>query len=210
MNGFEKRRQVLRARIIQKSLELFSVQGIKLTTVAGIARHAGVSPVSIYNYFGSKEGLVNAVARYVAGIKLEEASELLSASRPYFERLADLVFIKNKNIGSYHPELLLAISAPQDPELKTHLETVVYPQAMKAFADFLEEGRRLGYIRPELSINSIQLFTDMFKYLAATNPHIFDDFRANKNLINEIWRLYLYGIMGQETHPELLSLDNQV
>jgi TetR/AcrR family transcriptional regulator, cholesterol catabolism regulator len=209
VNGFEKRRQALRLRVVQKTLELFSAQGIKQTTVAGIARHAGVSPVSIYNYFASKDGLVKAVVRYVADLKLQEAAELLSSRRPYLERLADLVFIKNTNLRSYHPELLQAISAPEDPDLRAHLESEVYPQAMQAFTAFLEEGRQLAYIRPELSVDSIQMFTEMFKYLAASRPHIFNDFKSNKNLINEIWRLYLYGIMGRETHPELLNLDNR-
>jgi AcrR family transcriptional regulator len=206
MNGFSKRTTSIKKKILAASIELFARQGIKNTPILQISKRAEVSPVTIYNYFGSKSGLVRETVKYFAGLKLEEADSLLNARRPYLERLADLVFLKNANLTKYHPELLKAISATNDPEIAEYIEKTVYPQAMKAFTAFLEEGKSMGYIRPELSPRSIQLFTEMFKYLASGYPQIFDDTDENHRLIMEIWRIYLYGLMGQETHPELFSV----
>jgi len=212
MNGFEKRRSSIRDKILETTLELFSRQGIKKTSIKQISDQAEVSPVTIYNYFESKSGLLKEVVKYLAGQKLAEAGDLFSSDRPYLERLAEMVFIKNQNFSRYHPELLQAISAPDDPALKEYISGEVYDQALEVFTRFLEEGKRLGYIRPGLSAKSIRIFTEMFRYLSESYPQVFEDFSRNRELVNEIWKLYLYGLMGQESHPELFSLgkDSQV
>ncbi|MBN1370103.1 MAG: TetR/AcrR family transcriptional regulator [Dehalococcoidaceae bacterium] len=207
MNGFEKRRSSIREKILEATLELFARQGIKKTSIKQISDRAEVSPVTIYNYFESKSGLVREVVKYLAGRKLAEAEELFSSGRPYLERLAEMVFIKNQNFNRYHPELLQAISAPDDPALKEYVNGVIYNQALEVFTRFLEEGKRLGYIRAGLSAKSIRIFTEMFRYLSDSYPQVFEDLSRNHELVNEIWKLYLYGLMGQESHPELFSLD---
>ena len=60
MNAYERRMKRNKERILQATLELFQVHGIKKTTTNDIAREAGVSPATVYNHFGSKEDLVRA------------------------------------------------------------------------------------------------------------------------------------------------------
>jgi len=206
MNGFNRRSKTIQQKILSAATGLLASQGVKKTSINQISKKAEVSPVTIYNYFGSKAGLVKETIKYLATQKLEEAEKLFSGRRPYLERLAELVFLKSSNLNQYHPELLKEMAATKDPELKEYLEGQVYPEAMEAFTAFLEEGKSSGYIRPELSARSIQLFTEMFKYLASSYPQIYNDSPENHRLINEIWRIYLYGLMGQETHPELFSV----
>jgi AcrR family transcriptional regulator len=206
MNGFNKRSTSIKQKILSSSADLLASQGVKKTSISQISKKAEVSPVTIYNYFGSKTGLVTETVKYLAIQKLEEAKKLLNGRRPYLERLAELVFLKSSNLNRYHPELLKEMAATKDPELKEYLEGQVYPEAMKAFNGFLEEGKASGYIRPELSARSIQIFTDMFKHLSSSYPQIYNNSPENHQLINEIWRMYLYGLMGQETHPELFSV----
>ncbi|MDD5122118.1 MAG: TetR/AcrR family transcriptional regulator [Dehalococcoidales bacterium] len=206
MNGFIRRSTSLKQKILSASADLLASQGVKKTSINQISKKARVSPVTIYNYFGSKAGLVTETIKYLATQKLEEAEKLLNERRPYLDRLAELVFLKSSNLNQYHPELLKEMAATKDPELKEYLEGQVYPEAMKTLNDFLEEGKSSGYIRPELSARSIQMFTDMFKHLASSYPQIYDNSPENHRLINEIWRIYLYGLMGQETHPELFSV----
>ena len=71
MDGFQRRREQKKESIRQAALELFNVHGIKKVSVNDIARRAGVSPVTIYNYYGSKQGLVHDVATWVL-TRLEE------------------------------------------------------------------------------------------------------------------------------------------
>src|SRR5215831_17262935 len=59
--GFERRTQRKRAAILDASEALFLERGIAEVAVTDIARQAQVSPVTIYNYFGTKQALVREV-----------------------------------------------------------------------------------------------------------------------------------------------------
>jgi AcrR family transcriptional regulator len=57
----EEQAQGTRARIRAAARELFAEEGFAATTVASIARRAGVSPASIYAIYTSKAGIVSAM-----------------------------------------------------------------------------------------------------------------------------------------------------
>ncbi len=67
-----------RARILDAALTEFTQAGVHGATIQGIAERAGVSPMTVYNHFDDKEGLIFALI-----------SERGPSSLP-FERLADL------------------------------------------------------------------------------------------------------------------------
>jgi AcrR family transcriptional regulator len=74
--------EATRRRVIEAGLELFSTHGIDGTSVGQLARAAGVSPETIYSTFGSKEGVLTAVAVMVARERFpQEAWERGSAER---------------------------------------------------------------------------------------------------------------------------------
>ena len=54
----EARAQATRQRIVDAALDLFSDQGYAATTVQAIARRADVSVATIYQAFGTKQGIV--------------------------------------------------------------------------------------------------------------------------------------------------------
>jgi TetR/AcrR family transcriptional regulator, regulator of cefoperazone and chloramphenicol sensitivity len=55
-----------RGRILDAALELFAGQGYGATSIASIARTAGVVPETIYATFGSKRGIVDGLVERVA------------------------------------------------------------------------------------------------------------------------------------------------
>lgn len=64
----EQEREVIRRKLIEKGRELFSMLGIKKTSVDDLTQAAGISKGSFYSFFGSKEEL------YLDVIEAEEAS----------------------------------------------------------------------------------------------------------------------------------------
>jgi AcrR family transcriptional regulator len=54
--------EATRRRVIEVALERFSQQGIDATSIGEIARAAGVAPETIYGAFGSKQGILEAIA----------------------------------------------------------------------------------------------------------------------------------------------------
>jgi AcrR family transcriptional regulator len=69
--GVEERRREL----LQVGAEVFASQPFDEVWVNDVAQRAGVSPALLYHYFGSKRGLLLAVARY-------ESDNLLAATAP--------------------------------------------------------------------------------------------------------------------------------
>ncbi|MFD0888354.1 TetR/AcrR family transcriptional regulator [Streptosporangium algeriense] len=61
-----------RARIRDAALGLFAEQGVKATTIRGIAAASGVSPGLVQHHFGTKEELRQACDDYVLGYLREQ------------------------------------------------------------------------------------------------------------------------------------------
>jgi AcrR family transcriptional regulator len=57
-----------RAKIRDAAFELIAEQGVRGATLRGIARAAGVSPSLVNHHYGSKQGVVDAVAGWVHGL----------------------------------------------------------------------------------------------------------------------------------------------
>ena len=55
-------------RIVFAALTAFLKQGVKRSSLTDVAYEAGVTRITVYRYFGDKQGLVEAVCRHVAGI----------------------------------------------------------------------------------------------------------------------------------------------
>lgn len=60
----EERRRRTEANIVDMARELFSELGFERATIRGVASRAGVDPALVMQYFGSKEGLFAASARW--------------------------------------------------------------------------------------------------------------------------------------------------
>lgn len=58
---FEELREASVRKILDASLELFGTRGFEATSIAQIATQAGISKGLIYNYFESKEALLDAL-----------------------------------------------------------------------------------------------------------------------------------------------------
>jgi len=79
---FDQIRAKSRDAIMQSALELFTRKGYHGTSVSMIAKNAGVSTGLMYNYFGSKLELLEAIVQHGIGIISSEMSDIDSISDP--------------------------------------------------------------------------------------------------------------------------------
>lgn len=95
---WERRKIEAMGRIQPVALELFDEHGYREVTVERVAGAAGVSPSSIYRYFGTKENLVLydetdpkllEIVRTVGGGETRAPLDLLAAARPLIPVLID-------------------------------------------------------------------------------------------------------------------------
>jgi len=80
-NGFEKRAEMIRRKIINTTLEMLKTWEPKRMRVADIAKEAGVSQVTIYNYFGSKEKLIDQTFRSYLDMTIERFERFMDRPR---------------------------------------------------------------------------------------------------------------------------------
>lgn len=194
MNGYERRTETKKDKIRAAALELFCMFGTDKTSIIEIANKAGVAPASIYNYFGSKEGLMKDTVINLLENGWKARKELWETDLPFPELMKRAVSMSDAFVDHINLEALRAL-LDTDPEIKKLADDFYkhrYPDIVRTF---IEKGRGEGYIRRELSIEAATLYLKMYQNLLQ-QPEMLKN--SNKNLWKELCDLMLYGLAG---HP---------
>jgi len=196
MNGFERRTELKKDRIRTAALELFCTYGPYKTSVNEIAQKAGVSPATIFNYFGSKEGLMKDTIIDLLDSSWKLREELWESELPFPELLKRTVTMKNEFFDTIDLSNFLAL-INSNPEIKKHIDDFNqkrYPQLVRKF---IEKGRREGYIRKEISFEAAMIYLTMYQELLQ-RPELQQ--KINNELLKELLDLMIYGLAGQPVH----------
>lgn len=104
-----KEEQLRRKRLLEAGLRLCSVRGIENVSLQEIAEEAGVGVATLYNYYGNKVNLVNAISAYMWRNVWEEniktvGADVLDSYNAYqrIEGYFDLMI----HLYKAHPEIL--------------------------------------------------------------------------------------------------------
>lgn len=87
MNQYQKTTEKKKQAVIQAALRLFKDKGFKETSIKSIAEAAEVSPVSIYNYFGSKDNLVTLCVNDLFEEITQQAEDILKSNLAFNTKL---------------------------------------------------------------------------------------------------------------------------
>lgn len=197
MNGYQRRKQQKRESIQRAALELFSVHGIKRVSIAEIAKMAGVNPVTIYNHFQDKNGLVRDVINELITSQWGKYREILENEQPFLRKLEQIITSKMEAANLYGNELLrTALSEYSD--IREMVETLFESEINPLVTRFIREGQENGSINRELSVDTIAVYLDMFTSLARNHPELLSEKKRMTEFTREIWSLFLYGLIGTE------------
>ncbi len=194
MNGFNKRRQRKIEDIRQAALELFLAHGISKVAVKEIATRAGVSPVSIYNYFGSKEGLVRDVVKDYLDRAVERYRAILEGDMSFEAKLEAIIFDKKNLMRSASTEFMQAVCSA-DPEINAYFNRI-YSRMRQNLSMFLEQGQAEGYVNPRLSPEIVMLYFDVLKAGITANKELFGSPGKNEEMLAQFTEIYLHGLSG--------------
>ena len=193
MDGFEKRSLEKKKDILAAAKELFFKNGVDATSMAGIAKKAGVSQVTIYNYYGSKEGLIKAVMLDFMDEKLKELNELLAGSLPFPEKIEKMLFNKKAHAREAEEKGFLQSKSLRDPAIWGILEEFGQKKALPVMMEVIRQGQQEGYVDKNISMAAILHYINAFKHIMM-QPGFFDS--ANESLRMELANLFFYGIRG--------------
>jgi len=183
-------------RILRATAELFQVHGIKKTSMNDVALKAGLSPATVYNHFGSKEDLVRDTVRYFLSSTAADFSKIFERDLSFLAKLEQILLYKSDMLGQYQGELMQTIIS-EDTEIRQIADSFYLKEIRQTMIDFYEEGKREGYVNPELSTETIILYALIVRSGMAAESVLSEDPEHNLKIMRELTPLFLYGIMGK-------------
>lgn len=134
----ERKKAASRRLLIDAAARLFEERGIDATTMDDIARAAGMSRTSVFNYFGYKEMILCEIgARYVQEVSGPLIGDLSRPPEVLFGEVAKLLAA----VASREPALIAAVAREvthPDPERRRCAkETMRYPAVVNMMLDEL-------------------------------------------------------------------------
>ena len=141
----ERRKLEIRDRILEAGVALFDERGLEATRVAEICERADVANKTFFNYFPTKQALLEEIAHRGLEqllVDIEDARKRPGSTRErihhYFEHLA----CNAEEVGPMHRELLTEII--QIASRQTSLEPQQARRVRDAFGAIVEDGLALG------------------------------------------------------------------
>ncbi len=197
MNGFERRKEQKKEKIRRAALELFGTYGFKKVSVNDIANKAGVSPVTIYNHFHSKDDLIRDVVKTQVGDMLKKYHEIIYGEGAFPGKLGAIVFDKSKVAGQFHGELIQTLFQ-EEPGMQQYVESLWQGDVVKMTLDLFEQGRQEGYVNTEISQNVLIMYLKIISDGFAANPELTAEIAQNPEGVRELNQILLYGMLGSK------------
>jgi len=196
MDGYQRRTEQKKKQIKRVALELFTSIGVDKVTLAEIAKKANVSPVTLYNYFGTKEKLIRTVITDLLQEAWEERLRLIRSEMSFREKIERMIFDTAKYATLLNPEFLKEIMS-DSPEMRDVIEemTAAY---MPEVIQFIESGKADGCIDDELSTESIMVYLNLMREVGY-RILIFNEKEKNERLFKDLTRLFFYGLLAPGT-----------
>lgn len=195
MDGYERRTSLKKMAIEKAAFELLNAGGMRAFRIKDIAEKATTSPVSIYNYYGSKEKLLVEVMRGFYEQQLDQLKSLVVNEEPFIEQLHRFFLQKPKDTNLLRKDIMEEI-------LKTtsELHTLVkeYQQrTIPVFLEWIEKGRRQGYVKDGIS-NEILLF--YYNMMATSMESLYQQLADRpdiEQIFQQLKQMFFYGFINE-------------
>ena len=193
MNQYQKTTEKKKQSIIQAALHLFKEKGFKETSIKSIAEVAEVSPVSIYNYFGSKDNLVALCVNDLFEEITQQAEDILKSNLAFNTKLdqaLDLCQEKmSRQISDYFQDKTV-----RDPAFSSLLTKAITAKKRDIYRTYINLGKEEGLIARDLSTELILNVMDALNSVGNQLAHS-DNLETD---VKQIHQIFLYGILGNK------------
>lgn len=184
----------VRARILHEALRLFAYNGYGSTSVREVAEASGITKPTLYYYFGSKEGLFQAlVDQHLDGLhQLVEAT--VSGPGPAVARIE--AFVSEYLLGAIDNaegiRFMLTCSLPSASDQPRCDVVQRHLQYVEPLAEVIRQGIAGGELRPDLDAH-----TAVVALVGALNLHLvaaLEGARVDAGTIDAILQIWLRGV----------------
>ena len=193
MNQYQKTTEKKKQAVIQAALRLFKDKGFKETSIKSIAEAAEVSPVSIYNYFGSKDNLVTLCVNDLFEEITQQAEDILNSNLDFKTKL-DHVFAlcqeqMSQQISDYFQDKMV-----EDSVFSTLLTKAITAKKRDIYRAYIHLGKAEDLIAEDLSTELILNVMDALNSVGNQLAHS-DNLETD---VEQIHQIFLYGILEKK------------
>ena len=192
MNGFEKRRAQKKERILQSLKDMITERNFQDIGVREIAQHAGVSPASIYNFFGNKEELAKQVVYHMMDEAGASFRSMMAEDIPFEEKFEKLYQITVTKQDTWKSDGMKNVFFG-DPAVQAHMERYTATVTVPALLQLIEQGKAEGKISTSVSAESVVFLLSAIAAMFG-NPAVRDKMSIQQR--KEIAHLFFYGLFG--------------
>ncbi|GAA0368633.1 TetR/AcrR family transcriptional regulator [Bacillus horti] len=197
MNGYERRTERKKEGICRAAIQLFMEHGIRKVRISEVAKKAGVSQVTIYNYFGSKDELVLLALSYYMEAQIEEFQSVVESDRSFVEKIEWFILEKTKAFDSMSVEFL-DIFTSSDPEIAIQMKR--YEEKILPFVEgFIDQGKEQGYFNRELSRETLMFYMQMFSNQATQYLERYPEGEQKRHVYKELLQVFFNGVKGDSS-----------
>ena len=193
MNQYQKTTEKKKQAIIQAALRLFKDKGFKETSIKSIAEAAEVSPVSIYNYFGSKDNLVTLCVNDLFEEITQQAEDILNSNLDFKTKLDHAFALcqekMSQQISDYFQDKMV-----EDSVFSTLLTKAITAKKRDIYRAYIKLGKEEGAIAEDLSTDLILNVMDALNGMGNQLAHS-DNLETE---VEQIHQIFLYGILGKK------------
>lgn len=174
-NGFDLRREKKMKNIEETMLQLLNQKDISNITMDEIAKNAGVSKVTLFNYYNTKDNLINTVILNFFSSVQEEYERLIESDLPFEQTY--------REITKYKMEKVLNMTSVFFHNMMQQYasETTFFDKNAQETSDQLvlrlfQKGRKEGKVNPaytdEVLLTFMHIFTEGLKSPTINSDHM--------------------------------------
>lgn len=183
----EEYKEIVKSKIIQASIKVFSQKGYQSATMDKIAKEAGMSKTTLYTYFKSKVDILKSISAKQNVVELFNKS---FEGRDYPEAFEEFYKTMVGLKGGLNVIFELLVLSLHDDSLK-EIYREGYNEKLEEFQIFLQKQQEKGMIRNDVDANTLAqnlmaLFTDITMQLVIG---------IDESKVHETWKKSIAAIL---------------
>ncbi|WP_313638892.1 TetR/AcrR family transcriptional regulator [Paenibacillus sp.] len=197
MNGFEKRAAQIKLKIMKTTMDMLKNWEPKRLRIVDIAKEAGVSQVTIYNYFGSKEALLSESFKDFVEKAIREFEDYINGEHSLKEIIEYIMTMERETYSSLSPATVKELMV-EDQEMFRYIEERYANDVLPLMIKMVEDGKARGEISNKVSTKGILSFIGMYM---RSSGEMLDEASKQEDIkvfLEEAIHLFFYGICGRE------------
>ena len=191
------KRNTRKELIISTAIKLWrETHNVQKVSLLDIAREAGVSQTTVYNNFKTRDGLVEEVIKYMLRETLDKQWKIVRSDLPIPVKIQSIISTKTAAMQDIYTDVIDKLA--RDSSTRKYLDAIYETEMKPMMNAVIDDGKRQGYIHPDLPNEAVMIYLDMIKDGGLANTSRLQAIMADNRLLTGLTRLIYYGLFQKE------------